>query len=230
VRVLAVVHQDDAGPGVFADAAGEAGWELSTWKPPEEAPPDGADAVVVLGGAMHVDHEEAHPWLRREKEWLGQRLAEGTPLLGVCLGAQLLAEVAGGRAERAPRPEIGWHDVELERSARDDPLLAPLPPRFPSFQWHSYRFDAPPDATVLARNSSSLQAALLRPRAWAIQFHAEVTRANALGWVDRYRADPDALAIDLDPEPLRAETAERIAAWNELGRGLFGRFLEEAAG
>ena len=99
MRVLAIVHQRDAGPGVFAEAVAAAAGTLDIWLPAEtDAPPaaaEGYDAVMVFGGAMHVDQEAEHPWLRDEKGLLRDLLDRGTPLLGVCLGAQLVAEAAG---------------------------------------------------------------------------------------------------------------------------------------
>ena len=101
MRVLSIVHHDNARAGVFGEVLGT---ELIEWNPSlgDSPPPlDGFEAVMVFGGAMHVDQEAAHPWLRSEKELIGRHLEQGTPLLGVCLGAQLVAEVAGARPHKA---------------------------------------------------------------------------------------------------------------------------------
>lgn len=229
--VLSIVHERDAPSGVFADAAARRGGELLEWIPAETAPPrvDGVGAVLVFGGAMNVDQEREHPWLGAEKELLGRLLTRGTPALGVCLGAQLLAEVAGGRATRSAEPEIGWTPVELTPAAADDGLLAQLPERFESFQWHSYEITAPPGAVALARSASCLQAFRL-PDApwWGIQFHAEATAETIAAWVADYRSDEGAVRADLDWEAILLDTRRQIARWNELGVGICGRFLEEA--
>src|SRR3954470_24849254 len=109
MRVLTIVNQEDAGPGVFADAATAAGHELAEWVPSAAPPPQlgGLGAAMVFGGAMNVDEDEAHPWLRGVKQLIGELVAARTPVLGVCLGAQLLSEVVGGAPGRASRPEIG---------------------------------------------------------------------------------------------------------------------------
>jgi GMP synthase (glutamine-hydrolysing) len=227
VRVLAIVNQPDAGPGVFADAVAAAGHELTEWAPAEQpAPPDGFHAVIAFGGAMNVDEEDSHPWLAAEKAFLRGELERGTPLLGVCLGAQLLAEAAGGEARRAGQPEIGWYEVE--RQDGHDPVIGPLPERFTAFGWHSYECALPPGAVALARSPVCMQAYRVGERAWGIQFHAEVDRPTLDSWLDGYRTDPDAVRIGLDPDALRAESEPRMDAWNALGRGLCERFLAAA--
>ncbi len=232
MRVLAIVQEVDAGPGVFADAVAARGHELDEWMSGEggdpPADPQGYGAVMVFGGAMNVDEEGEHPWLGDQKALLRDLLAAGTPLLGVCLGAQLLAEAAGEEPRRAVRPEIGWEPVELTVAGREDPLLGVLPTAFNAFQWHSYEMGID-DGEVLARSEVCAQAARFGPLAWSIQFHAEVSERDALKWIADYESDPDAVAIGLDPEALAAETRERIAAWNEIGRALCARFIDLAA-
>jgi GMP synthase (glutamine-hydrolysing) len=232
VKALAIVHQRDAGPGVFAEAIAEAGGELDEWTPAERRPPPadplGYDAVFVLGGAMNVDEGGRHGWIGEEEALLRELLAREVPLLGLCLGGQLLAAAAGAKPSRAARPEIGWHRVEVTREGEGDPLLGPLAPAFEAFQWHSYEFPLPPGAMPLARSEVCLQACRLGERAWAIQFHPEVSRADALHCVEDYETDPDAVRIGIDPAVLRPETEAKIDAFNQLGRDLCRRWLELA--
>jgi GMP synthase (glutamine-hydrolysing) len=230
MRALAIVHQDDAGPGVFAEAARRGGVELAEWHPAREAVPV-ADyaAIISFGAAANAFQEERFPWLRTEKQLLSRALAEEVPVLGVCLGAQMLAEAAGGMVRRASEPEIGWRQVVLEPGAEDDPVMGALPHSFTSFQWHSYEAVPPEDAVALARSSVCLQAfRLARGRAWGIQFHAEVSAENLEHWTRDYRSDEDAVAMGLNPDALSRESAPLIDGWNELGRGLCERFLEAA--
>lgn len=233
MRCLAISHQRDAGPGVFADAAREAGAVLDHWRiaegPDPPADPAAYDAVMTFGGAMHADQADAHPWLRTEMELLAELLERDVPLLGVCLGSQLLIAAAGGKARRAAEPEIGWHRVEVTAEGESDPLLGPLAPGFSAFQWHSYECVPPPGATALARSPVCLQAYRVGERAWGIQFHAEVGRDDAFHWIDDYRSDEDAVRIGVDPDALRAETLPRIERWNGLGRDLCRRFLAAAS-
>jgi GMP synthase (glutamine-hydrolysing) len=227
VKVLSIVQQRDARAGVFADGVSE----LVEWIPSESHPPplDGVDAAMVFGGGMHVDQESAHPWLREEKQLIRELLDGGLPVLGVCLGAQLLAEVAGAQPRRAARPEIGWHRVEVTPQGAGDPLIGPLAPGFEVFLWHSYEAPLPPGAVALASTPLCLQAFRLgEARAWGVQFHAEVTGAYLDAWLDGWKSDDDAVASGLDPEAIRRESRRKISAQAELGRGIAKRFLAEA--
>lgn len=229
MRVLAIVHQRDAGPGVFAEAIRGGGGELDEWTPAERprppANPFSYDAVMVLGGAMNADEGDRHGWIAEEEALLRELLEREVPLLGLCLGGQLLAAAAGAEPRRASRPEIGWHRVEVMPEGEDDPLLGPLAPAFEAFQWHSYEFPLPAGAIPLARSEVCLQACRLGKRAWAIQFHPEVSRPDALHWIDDYEADPDAVRIGIDPAALGPETESKIGTFNELGRELCRRWL-----
>ena len=230
VRVLSLTHQADAPSGVFGEAATAAGHDLAEASFALGRPPQAGDydAMLVFGGAMNVDEEDGNPWLGDEKRFLREVLGSRTPALGVCLGAQLLADAAGARVARAAAPEIGWYEVELDAGAGGDPVLGPLPERFTACEWHSYEFALPHGATALASSPGSLQAYRLGDRVYGIQFHAEVTADTLAGWIERYEKDPDAVAMDLDTEGFAAESRERIAEWNALGRGICSRFLETA--
>jgi GMP synthase (glutamine-hydrolysing) len=220
VRILALTHGDNVGPGVFEDALRAAGHELVERNVARVGAPDeGADAAIVLGGAMHPDQEDRHPWLAPELRYLEQELERGMPMLGVCLGSQLIARAAGARVFRAAEPEVGWLQVEVTESGTDDPLAAALPPRFEAFQWHHYTHDLPEGAVELARSPVCTQAFRLG-RAWGVQFHPEVRAEQVESWLAE---DPDDVA---DPAALRAATRERIEDWNELGRRLCSSFLQ----
>jgi GMP synthase (glutamine-hydrolysing) len=218
MRVLALTHGSNVGPGVFADAIRDRGHELvERVVPTDGLPSNGADAVIVLGGAMHPDEEETHGWLRREVEWIGNEIERGTPMLGVCLGSQLLARAAGAEVYRASEPEIGWLPVEVADG--DDPLAAALPPRFEAFQWHEYTHELPEGATELARSAVCTQAWRLGD-AWGVQFHPEVRLEQIESWAAE---EPDAIA---NVDALLEESRRHIGDWNDLGRRLCTAFLD----
>lgn len=232
MRVLSVIHGPDAHAGIFAEAVRDAGHELHQASYALEQPPSrpvaAYDAAMVFGGSMNTHEEDAHPWLRPEREAIRELLDAEVPLLGVCLGSQLIAQVAGAGVHRSSTPEIGWYEVELAPEAADDPIFAALPERFTAFQWHSYRSALPADGVELARNDVSLQAYRIGSSVWGIQFHAEVTRQIVETWISHSRTDPDAAAGGFDPERARAELAERIDGWNRFGRALVGGFIAQA--
>jgi GMP synthase-like glutamine amidotransferase len=221
VRVVAVVHEADAGAGVFGD--------FDTWVPSSGPPPGDFDALMIFGGSMHVDQNDEHRWLDPEKRFIREALESGTPILGVCLGSQLLAEAAGARPHRMPEPEIGWYDIEVTEAGAADPVIGPLAPSVKLFEWHHYVAPLPPGAVELARTPLCVQAFRIGGKpAWGLQFHAEVTRESLWGWLDGWH-NAEAAGTSLDPEAIRAESEDRIEAQNEVGRGIAERFLAEAA-
>jgi GMP synthase (glutamine-hydrolysing) len=223
VRVYAVVHERDAGAGVFG--------RFPIWIPGEQPTPslEDVDALLIFGGSMHVDQKHEHRWMSPEKQLIRDGLAHGTPMLGVCLGSQLLAEAAGARPYRLEEPEIGWYEVEITDAGAADPVLGPLAPRAELFEWHHYAAPLPPGAVELARTPLSVQAFRIEGKpAWGLQFHAEVTREDLFDWLDGWE-EAEAAQTDFDPDAIRAASERRIEGQNEVGRGIAQRFLAEAA-
>jgi GMP synthase (glutamine-hydrolysing) len=226
VRVLSLTHQAEGPGGVFDDAVVGASHELVEWRISEEPrPPLEPDAVLVFGGTMHVDQEERHRWLRDELALVRTWIDEGVPLLGVCLGGQLLAKALGAPVRRMPSPEIGWHRVELTPEGRSDPVLGDLPERFYALQWHSYAFELPEGAVPLGSNERCLQAYRAGDAVWGLQFHAETRRTTLESWLEHAESAGDGM---LDTARIRAESDGRMARWNALGREVCGRFLAVA--
>ena len=229
MRVLSIVHEAEptGGGGIFERAVPERGHRLDRWVAADGEAPPGApadwDAVMVFGGAMHPDQDAEHPWLSGEAAFLETALEEGVPLLGVCLGAQLIARAAGAPVGPAAEPEVGWFDVSRD-DGRADPVLDALPSRFRAFQWHYYTFELPRGALLLASSAAARQAYRLGDRVWGIQFHAEVDRTMLDHW---FSAGEEELPKPVDE--LRAETDRCLPTWNEQGRALCDAFLDEAA-
>jgi GMP synthase (glutamine-hydrolysing) len=227
VNVLAVVHGASVPPGLIGEVVEERGhtideWSLA-WGTPPPQPVDSYDAVMIFGGSMHADQDQHHPWLRQETLLLQRLLDQHVPLLGVCLGAQLIAQAANAPVVPMPEPELGWVEVELTPQARDDPLFGGLPDRFPSLQWHYYEVELPAGADELARSDKCTQAFRLGECTWGMQFHPEVTRETLEQWV---AAEPSELSIPA--ETFLAHFDARADEWGALGRELADSFLDVA--
>lgn len=227
MKVLALTHGVNVPPGVFADVVEEQGHRLEEWslisgaQPPR--PLDEYGAVLVFGGSMHADQEHLHPWLREEDALIRDFVERRVPLLGVCLGAQLLAKAVGGHVYRAPEGEVGWFPVELTDAAADDPVVGALPRRFLALDWHLYTWDVPPGAVELARSERYTQALRVGDRAWGVQFHAEVNTAIVRTWLDDSENAPS------NREEMAHSLDEHMEDWNRIGRELCGAFLEVAS-
>jgi len=226
VRVLSVTHGPSVPGGVFDEVAEAAGHELERWVVPLGGAPQPAasyGAIMVFGGSMHPDQDEEHGWLEREEAFLRDALVRDVPVVGVCLGAQMLARAAGAWIGPASEPEIGWFEVVLTPEGRDDVVLGVLPPRTQAFQWHSYTFDVPERGTELARSAACTQAFRVGSRAWGLQFHAEVTLPMVRTWTAE-----EADELPVGTQEFLAETERRIGAWNDHGRRLCEAFLATA--
>jgi GMP synthase (glutamine-hydrolysing) len=226
MEVLAIIHGESVRSGVFGDVVRERGhgleeWSLA-WGKPLTRPSDAYGAVLVFGGAMHADQDEHHPWLREEDLFLQRLLDLHKPVLGICLGAQLLAKAAHAPVYPVEEAEIGWFPVALTDAGRDDPVLGRLPQTFEAFQWHYYAHGVPAGAVELAQNRVCTQAFRLGDNAWGVQFHPEVTLGQVQSWVDEEEDLP------VDAATLLAETRTRIEGWNRLGRELCSGFVDAA--
>lgn len=226
MEILAIIHGESARSGVFADVVRERGhgleeWSLA-WGRPLSRPLDAYGAALVFGGAMHADQDDHHPWLREEGFFLQRLLDLHLPVLGICLGAQLLAKAAHAPVYPSDEMEVGWFPVELTETGADDPVLGRLPQTFEAFQWHYYKHDVPAGAVELARNRVCTQGFRLGDSAWGVQFHPEVTLEQVQRWV----GEEEELPVDADM--LLAETRDRIQSWNALGRDLCAGFVDAA--
>jgi GMP synthase-like glutamine amidotransferase len=223
MRVLALTHGHAVQPELFGDVVAEAGHELEVWDMPSQgAPPSGYDAVFVFGGNQNVGEELEHPWLHDEYDAIRGFVDGRVPLFGICLGAQTLAHAFGAEVGPIEKQLAGFYETTLTDAGAADPVLGSLPRRFEALNANGYAFTWPNGAVELAHGPVP-QAFRLGERAWAVQFHPEVRRDQALGW---FRDDP-ALPRPLDE--LERELDEKLPAWQELGRRLARAFLRAAA-
>jgi GMP synthase (glutamine-hydrolysing) len=221
MRVLAVIHSEDAGPELFEEVLAEDGHELVVWDIRlHGSPPRDVDAVIVFGGDQNVGEEIRHPWLHEEYDALPQWVATNVPVLGVCLGAQTLAHAFGARVGPAHETLAGFYETRLTDAGAGDPVVGALPRSFEAFNANGYTFEIPSGATALAEGPVP-QAFRLGDRAWAVQFHPEIRRGHVLGW---FEGD----WTPRTPADIEAELETKLPAWQELGRRLCRAFLAQA--
>jgi GMP synthase (glutamine-hydrolysing) len=229
MRALVVQHVPYEGPALLAELAAAHGATLDVIHPyrGDPVPPAlGAhDALIVLGGPMGVYEADRHPHLRDEMALLRASVAAGAPVLGICLGSQLLAAAHGADVRASGRQEIGFHDVTLARDAADDPLFAGAPRTITPMHWHGDVFELPRGAIALASSAMTThQAFRLAPRAWGVLFHLEVTPA----WIQECSTafEDELRAHAIDPDVLRASAVAGCAAMNATAREVLGRFFK----
>lgn len=161
--------------------------------------PAGYDLIVVMGAPWSAYDPRLQGWVDPEVEFVRDHLGRGTPVLGICFGAQVMSMSLGGTVSPARRPEYGWRAIES-----DEPAMA----EGPWFQYHADEFTLPADATPLARNDSGLQA-FSHERSLAIQFHPEITSSLLASWCE-VGGDRKLIDAGIDPDELIEET-DRLA-------------------
>lgn len=185
--------------------------------------------LVVLGGPMNVEDHPNRPHLANEMRAIERMLEQGKPVLGICLGAQLLAHVLGAPVQRNERPEIGWYPLQKTAAGMADPVLAPLQAETPVFQWHGCRFDIPKDAVHLARSPDCEQQAFrYGDNAYGFQFHLEMDERLVERWLatPAYREELADSGLPHDADAIRTQTRQHIAAMQQQADAVFNNFLD----
>lgn len=189
-------------------------------------------ALVVLGGAMNVPEKDRRAHLLTEMRAIERALRADKPVLGICLGAQLLAHVLGAEVRRLPRPEIGWHPLRVAAEGRCDPMLGQLGHAPEVFQWHGYGFGLPHGATHLAGSADCPHQAFRWGRhAYALQFHLEADASLIGRWLDTpgYRSQMSAHGDGLEAR-IRSTTPACLARLRPSAESAFARFLDALPG
>jgi len=189
--ILYIKHIDIEGPETIQDFFEAHGFTSSivemgvNEKLPENL--KSIDAVVSMGGPMNVYEEDKYPFLKMETEFIRAVLSNHIPFLGVCLGSQMLAKVAGGRVVKSPNEEIGFSTVQLTKEGKEDLLFQGLGDELIVFQWHGDMFHIPSGGNLLAASSACPhQAIKVGCSAYGLQFHVEVTDRNIREWSESY--------------------------------------------
>ena len=201
-RILVVEHQESCPPALVGEWLVEVGCTLEVCRPyaGDELPRlTSYDGVLVMGGDMGANDDETHPWLPALKAGIREAVAAGTPLLGICLGHQVMAVALGGAVERNPRGQtIGTQPVGWTEEAAGDAWVGGRTGAEVAVHWNDDVVVALPEgALVLARTpGGEVQVARFGPRAWGIQAHPEVDAAIVTRWAESDRDEHVALGLD----------------------------------
>jgi GMP synthase (glutamine-hydrolysing) len=197
--------------------------------PDSEPNVDRYQGLIVLGGPMNVEDQHRHPHLKTELKAIESALRQGKPVLGICLGAQLLAHVLGAPVRKHELHEIGWYDLITTAHGREDAVLGHVGEQAPVFQWHRCTFDLPSGAVQLARTQTCEQQAFrFGQNAYGFQFHLEADAAMIERWLQlpAYREELASAGIGRDEASVRESTASLIEQMQPLAEVTFNNFLD----
>jgi GMP synthase (glutamine-hydrolysing) len=184
--------------------------------------------LVVMGGPMNVDEVQKYPFLADDIRWIRQAIDAGMPLLGICLGSQLLAKACGAKVYPGRIKEIGWYPLEPSVAAAEDRLFAGCGPALTVFQWHGDTFDLPRGAVHLAQSALYRnQAFRMGPSAYGLQFHIEMTADMIEDWLTDSVNCGELASLDyIDPNVIRQKTPSELPGLQALANKILGRFAE----
>lgn len=210
VSVLILKNVSSEGPGTIEDHLRGEGIDYSIVDLATEELPstEKADTLVIMGGSMSVNESDIYPYIRKEVELVRDFIREGKKVLGVCLGAQIMASALGARVYRGPEKEVGWLDIELQEEGVRDSLMTKMAvhpkagdfwKRFKVFHWHGETFDLPSGAVRLAKSAVyPNQAFRYGNNAYAFQFHIEVRKEMVYDWLKDEPVDMGGIVRDTE--------------------------------
>jgi GMP synthase (glutamine-hydrolysing) len=227
-EALVLRHEASVSLGSLAGMLAEAGLPVRQFdlfaSTPEELPWAEAAGLIVLGGTMSANDVDRFGFLAAELDWMRTAIVRELPLLGICLGAQLLAKALGARVYRNARQEVGWYEVDLLPAAAEDRLFRGRAARETVFHWHGDTFDLPPGAVHLAHSPLCRhQAFRYGASAYGLQFHVEMTPELMELWLREFETSGDSCGT-VDPAAIRAAAATEFPSMNSFSRCLLTRF------
>jgi len=232
-KILVLQHHPAENLGAIADALEEAAlaWQYVRVFDGQPIPKDvkGLGGLIVMGGPQAVYQLDRYPYLRDEMLLIESALKADKPILGVCLGSELLAATLGSTVRRGEQREIGWYPVRLSENAKDDRLMRELPAEFFAVHWHSDIYDLPKDAVALASsNQTPVQAYRYGAKAYGLLFHVEMTREILTALVTEFGEGLKRVGVDGDAMMVDAE--KHLPALGKIGDAIFGRWASPIQG
>jgi GMP synthase (glutamine-hydrolysing) len=229
---LVLRHVQAEGLGLLANVLREHGIHHRYLDLPRGEPPPrdlrGVGGLIVLGGPMAVYEADRHPFLATESGLVERALTAGRPVLGICLGAQLIANVLGARVYRGERREVGWAPITLTEDGREDPVFGLMQPTATVFHMHSDTYELPPDGRNLARSALYEQQAFRwGDLVYGLQFHLEFTETM----IQRLVSESDSRAYiaeaGIDPPSLLTEAGTHVRRLGAVVQKVFSEFFSQ---
>ena len=234
MRIHTLTHVPFEGPAGIADWANARGHALTltpVYSGGALPDPAGFDWLVVMGGPMGVQDDIEYPWMAPEKRLIGEAIAAGKNVIGICLGAQLIAAALGARVYRNPEKEIGWFPIEFTDAGQSSPIVGFLPPRIQVFHWHGDTFDLPPGAVHLARSDVCEQQVFLYDgRVLGLQCHLESTPRSVADIVANCADELQPAASVQSAQRLLSADADDYALINGALFGMLDRLVDANLG
>ena len=225
--VLIFRHIQHEGPGYLGDFLVQKGIPYQTIRVDEGEPvpvsPEGATALVFMGGPMSVN--DPLPWIADEINLIQQAIEQGIPVLGHCLGGQLLAVALGAKVYANPVTEIGWHRATRVENAESGDWLAAIPEEAELFHWHGETFDIPAGATPLLQSRFCPNQAFVYRNCLGLQCHIEMTEPLVRKWVEESRGKLQASASVQSGDEMLNDLASRIRRLNRIADTIYSRWL-----
>ena len=232
MKSLIIKHVDIEGPGLIEYFLNQKSipYQILSLDSDAQLPKlEGFTHVVILGGPMNVYEEDHYPFLRAEDLFIKEAIQRGKFVLGICLGAQLIAKALGAKVFKASLKEIGWYDILLTMIGSKDPLFSNLPKTFPVFQWHGDTFEIPKGGKLIATSTSvPHQAFRYGDNAYGLQFHLEVTEKMIKEWMETYEEEnKDAQASPFSKAEILTETEIKIETYTGRGISFLTNFFRQ---
>ena len=228
-KVTVLQHEPFEKLGIIADALRSAGVSYEYIRTFEGQPAPrhmtGVDGLIVMGGSMGVYEHHWYPFLLDEIKLIETAIEEGKPVLGVCLGSQMLATALGARVTKAARKEIGWYPIRLEPDSAGDRLFGGAPSSFIAYHWHGDIFDLPGGARWLASSDlTEHQAFRCGTNAYGLLFHMEATHRivedMVNGFADELREE------QVDGQRILSKATDYLPGLQEIGRRVFAEWAD----